>query len=60
MPLNINNFNVALSKVVLTTNHKQIGTLYTLLGNLLAGVIGRELDMIIRLELVQSGNSLLE
>lgn len=48
-----------LVKWVCSTNHKQIGTLYMMLGGF-SGIVGLGLSVIIRMELAQPGNSLLE
>jgi cytochrome c oxidase subunit I/cytochrome c oxidase subunit II len=54
--LNISNF---VTKWAFSTNHKQIGSLYMMLGGF-SGVVGLGLSVIIRLELAQPGNNLLE
>lgn len=53
---NISNF---VTKWAFSTNHKQIGSLYMMLGGF-SGVVGLGLSVIIRLELAQPGNNLLE
>lgn len=48
-----------ITKWAFSTNHKQIGTLYMMLGGF-SGIVGLGLSVIIRMELAQPGNSLLE
>lgn len=55
----LNSIETFLLKWVCSTNHKQIGTLYMMLGGF-SGIVGLGLSVIIRMELAQPGNSLLE
>lgn len=53
------NISSFVTKWAFSTNHKQIGTLYMMLGGF-SGIVGLGLSVIIRMELAQPGNSLLE
>ena len=47
-----------INKWIYSTNHKDIGSLYLILG-ILGGMVGTSMSMIIRMELSQSGNAYL-